>query len=105
MLTAKMRRVAVWLLVPMMLLLGSCSILTPQQRDTARLTVEEEYAAGNITLAQRDAIIEALDNDEPVDWGTLGIVGLSIISGLVGGPAIVRRQRGPPTKSVKAVKA
>lgn len=75
-------------------------MLTPQQKESVRQTVEDEYREGNLTRAQRDAAIDALDNDEPFDWETLGIVGANILLGLVGGPLIVRKMRGPATQRV-----
>lgn len=82
------------------LILPSCGVLTPQQRSNVRTTVEQEYIAGNITQAQRDAAIEALDNDKPFDWTTLGVIGTNILLSLVGAPMIVRLQRGQPTQVV-----
>lgn len=75
-----------------------CSMLTPTQRDRLREAVQQEYAEGNITAAQRDAAIEAIEKDEPVDWEALGIVGINMLMALVGGPLIVRKMRGPPEK-------
>jgi hypothetical protein len=88
-----------WLCL-VLLFSAACSMLTPQQRDNARGTVEQEYLAGNLTRAQRDAAIEALDNDEPFDWTTLGVVGINLAMALVGGPMVVRYQRGKPTQKV-----
>lgn len=93
-----MRLLTNLILCVLVVLLPGCSMLTPQQRDQARLTVEDEYQAGNITRAQRDAAIEALDKDEPVDWEGLGFAGLNLVMALVGAPLIVRKMRGPPTQ-------
>lgn len=95
-----MRTINALFLSVLIVLLPGCGMLSPQQRDAARQTVEDEYDAGNITRAQRDAAVEALDNDEPFDWETLGIVGLNIMLGLVGGPMVVRKMRGPSTQKV-----
>lgn len=78
--------------------LPGCALLTPQQKSGVRQTVESEYAAGNISKAQRDAAIEALDNDKPFDWATLGVVGMNLALSLLGAPALVRLQRGPATQ-------
>lgn len=78
----------------------ACAMLTPEQKASIRTTVQSEYELGNITQAQRDATIEALDNDKPIDWTTLGLVGMNILLGLVGGPMVVRMNRGPATQKV-----
>lgn len=93
-------RVVTILYIAFLTILPACSLLTPQQRASMRQTIQQEYEAGNITGAQRDAAVEALDNDEPFDWATLGVVGANILLGLVGGPMIVRMQRGAPTQKV-----
>lgn len=95
-----MKLIPTLFLSALIVLLPGCSMLSPQQRDAARQTVEDEYQAGNLTRAQRDAAVEALDNDEPFDWETLGIVGLNLVLGLVGGPLVVRKMRGAPTQKV-----
>lgn len=79
-----------------LVLLAACSILNPTQRDNMRTVVQQEYEAGNITAHQRDATMEALDRDEPVDWEGLGLFGINAMLALVGAPMIVRRMRGPP---------
>ena len=93
-----MRTFLTWVLCALIAVLPGCSVLSPQQKSSVRQTIEEEYRAGNITKAQYDAATEALDNDKPFDWETLGLVGLNIAMALVGGPFIVRMQRGVPTQ-------
>lgn len=88
------------ILLAMSLLVASCGVLSPTQRSQAAAQVEAEFEAGNITRSQRDAAIEKLEKDEPFDWELLGVVGLNIALALVGGPMIVRRQRGAPTQKV-----
>ena len=88
------------LLSCLLVFLPGCSALSPQQRSGAAQTIEIEYQAGNITKAQHDAAIEALANDQPFDWSILGIVGANIALALIGGPMIVRVQRGQPTQKV-----
>lgn len=95
-----MKHFLVYVLACLLAVAPACSVLTPQQRAAAKEQIESEYLSGNITQAQRDAAIEALDNDAPVDWETLGIVGVNLIMALVGGPLIVRRIRGPATQKV-----
>lgn len=82
------------------LLFTACSILTPEQKASVRTSLGDEYTAGNITRAQYDAAIEALDKDEPYDWSALGIVGANVLLTLLGAPLVVRAQRGPPTQKV-----
>lgn len=82
------------------LVLVACGVLSPQQKAGIRATLNNELVSGNITNAQYDAAIEAMDNDKPIDWETLGFVGANILLALIGGPAIVRLQRGLPTQKV-----
>lgn len=95
-----MRTLLTYVLCALIAVLPGCSVLTPKQQSAVRQTIEEEYRNGNITKAQYDAAIEALDSDQPFDWTTLGIVGANIAMALVGGPFIVRLQRGRPTQKV-----
>jgi len=95
-----MKTFLLFLATCLMCLMVACSMLQPQQRDRVRETILTEHAAGNITTAQRDAAIEALDSDEPFDWASLGLVGANIALALIGGPMIVRMQRGRPTQKV-----
>lgn len=83
-------------MVVLFLLLPACSTLSPQQRSHARTFVQQEYEAGHLSAARRDAILQAIDADEPVDWEGLGIVGVNALLALIGGPLIVRAQRGKP---------
>jgi hypothetical protein len=80
--------------------LPACGVLTAEQKASVRQTVQSEYEAGTITAAQRDAALEALASDQPFDWTTLGVIGANIALALIGGPAIVRLQRGRPTQKV-----
>ena len=82
------------------LLFVSCQMFTAQERGALRESVVEAYEDGNITLAQRDAALEAIDRDEPVDWEGLGMFGLNAALALLGAPLIVRAQRGSPTQKV-----
>lgn len=95
-----MRNLGTHLLCVLLVILPGCSVLTPQQKSNVRQTVEQEYHAGNLTRAQYEAAIEALDNDKPFDWESLGFVGMNILLALVGGPMVVRLQRGQPTQKV-----
>ena len=88
------------LLCALVFLCASCSMLTQQERGALRGSVVEAYEDGNITLAQRDAALEAIDRDEPVDWEGLGMFGLNAALALLGAPLIVRAQRGSPTQKV-----
>lgn len=81
-------------------LMASCSLLAPQERSALRNSVVDAYEHGNITPAQSDAALEAIDRDEPVDWEGLGMFGLNAALALLGAPMIVRAQRGRPTQKV-----
>lgn len=88
------------LLCLLVLFVPACSLLSAQQRDNIRDMIGIEYREGNITRAQRDAAIEALENDQPFNWSALGIAGINAALALIGGPLIVRRIRGPATQRV-----
>ena len=79
---------------------AGCTMFTAQERSALRDSVVEAYEQGNITLAQRDAALEAIDRDEPVDWEGLGMFGLYAALALLGAPMVVRWQRGQPTQKV-----
>lgn len=89
-----------WIIATCLFVFASCSVLSSPQRERVRAQIQQEYQDGNITAAQRDAAIEALDKDEPFDWEALGLVGLNLMLALVGGPLVVRKMRGPPTQRV-----
>lgn len=92
-----------WFFVPLLsvlLMLGSCSLLSPEQKDQIRSELALEYQDGNITRSQYDAALEALEADGDVDWEGLGISVLNILMGGVLGFTGVRIQRGKPTQKV-----
>lgn len=88
------------LLTAVLALCASCSMLTAPERNALRNAVVEAYEQGDISLAQRDAALEAIDRDEPVDWEGLGMFGLNAALALLGAPMVVRWQRGQPTQKV-----
>lgn len=95
-----MRLIAIYLLCLAVVLAPGCSILSPKDRASARAEVEAAYEEGHITAKQRDAALEAIDNDEPIDWEALGFIGANIVLSLLGAPLVVRKMRGPPTQRV-----
>lgn len=84
----------------LILLLPSCALLSEHDRMAARALLQREYEAGNLTAAQRDAGIEAIESGSGFDWEGLGFFGINALLALVGGPFLVRRMRGPPTQKV-----
>lgn len=92
------------LLIAACLMVTACATLTPEQRAQAHAVIDQEYAARNLTAAQRDAAHEAVDSGAGFDWEGLGLAGLSVLLALVGAPAIVRIQRGPATPKATAPK-
>lgn len=82
-------------------MLASCgSMFNSNEREQLRQVTQDAYESGAITAAQRDAALEAIDRDEPVDWEGLGIFGLNAALALLGAPMVVRWQRGRPTQKV-----
>lgn len=79
---------------------AGCSIFTPQERNAIRATIQQEYEAGNLTAAQRDIAMEALEKDEPFDWEGLGFAAINVALAAMGAAGVVRIQRGPPTQKV-----
>ena len=82
------------------LLLAACQALSPDQKSRMHMMLDDSLRYGEITQAQHDAAIEAIDNDKPFDWEGLGFVGLNMLLALLGGPMVVRTMRGPPTQKV-----
>lgn len=90
----------VMMLLALVMPCGSCAQLTPQQKSQAQAILDNALRDGEITQAQHAAATEALERDEPFDWETLGLVGLNLLLAFVGGPMVVRYQRGRPTQKV-----
>lgn len=94
-----------WLMVVLLSLLvvlaPACAMFTPQQSNRVIATLDDELAQGHITQAQHDVAVDAVRKGATgFDWATLGLVGVNIALALVGAPAVVRLQRGPPTQIV-----
>ena len=72
------------------LFLPACNLLTPQQRDAGRQSIEDAYDRGELTLGQRDLAIESLEG-QTVDWSEVLATGGSIVASiLLGVPIAVR---------------
>lgn len=92
--------------------LAGCAALgmTPEQRESARVSLTQQREVGNITEAQYDAAIEALDNPESFDWETLLLMGGSVLTSIFLGVPVavgaVQRKRGPvATQQERMVRA
>ena len=84
----------------MLVFMPACTTLSPQQKAAVQQSLDAEHAAGTITDSQHQAASEALAKDQPFDWESLGFVAANIALALIGGPMIVRMQRGQPTQKV-----
>jgi hypothetical protein len=73
--------------------------MSPEQIATARASLTQQRDVGNISQAQYDAAVEALDNPATTNWdGLLAAVGSFMASILLGVPiavGAVQRKRGP----------
>lgn len=96
-----MRNLLIYALCLCVVLLPGCASLgmTPEQRETARTSLTQQRDVGNITEAQYEAAIEALDQPEGTDWTALLTAGGSIIASILLGVPIavgrVNQARGP----------
>lgn len=74
---------------------GCASLFTPEQRENLRAVVQDQYEGGQITQAQRDAAIEALENDsaQPDLGYWLGLLGSTAAAIFLGVPLSVRQVR------------
>lgn len=103
-------RIATYLLCVLIAVLPGCHMLTPEQKESARISLTQQRDVGNITQAQYDAAIEALDNPNGVDWTVLlasvGSIATSILFGVPIAVGAVNRKRGPvATPQERAVRA
>jgi hypothetical protein len=105
---ALVRRLVSAFLCILALVLPACQFLTPQQRNAAQQTIEAEYDAGRLTPAQRDAALEALDEQGGIDWEALVVAGGSVLTSVLLGVPIavgrVRRERGPSATAAERAK-
>lgn len=94
-----MRLILTCVLCFLIAVLPGCQMMTPEQKESARISLDQARAVGNITEAQYDAAIEALDNPQGTDWSTLLAAGGSIVASILLGVPIavgrVNRVRGP----------
>jgi hypothetical protein len=82
-----MRKFATYLLCFWLIVLPGCAAFTPEQRSQAEQRIEDALTQHQITQAQHDAAIEAL-NTAPggVNWAGLGTTGLNVLLALLGVP-------------------
>ncbi len=86
----------------------ACSFLTPQQKESGRVAIQDAYEQGQITATQRDDAIEALEKGDASgldQWLYLG--GSVLASVLLGVPisvGAVQKRRGPTEAQRQAMK-
>lgn len=94
-----LRRLNVFFLCLCVLVLPGCQLLTPEQREAARQSIQADYDAGLITAAQRDMAVEALAKEGSVDWAAILTAGGSVVASILLGVPIavgrVNKARGP----------
>lgn len=94
-----MRQLATYLLCLLIVFLPGCQAFSQQQRDSGVVALQDAYERGEITAAQRDKAIEALDSGSASglsEWLYLG--GSVLASVLLGVPisvGAVQKKRGP----------
>lgn len=73
---------------------AACMALTPEQKSAAVAEADGLLDRGEITEAQHEAILEAIESGgASIDWEALGYWGITIVFGLLGIPVAVRRTR------------
>lgn len=96
-----MRNLLTYLLCLSLVFLPGCQALgmTPEQIESARTSLTQQRDVGNITQAQYDAAVEALDNPAGVNWEALLLTGGSVLTSVLLGVPIavgqVQKRRGP----------
>lgn len=103
-----MKNALVYVLCLLVLVLPGCGMLTPAQRDSGKVALEEAFQRGEITASQRDQAMDALDG-KTVDWTELLTTGGSVLASiLLGVPVavgVVNRKRGPTEAQRQAARA
>ena len=100
-----MKRLLTCALCAFLAVLPGCGFLSPQQKASVLTTLSHEHDLGNITDAQYNAAVEAVQQDKAFDWETLGLVGANILLMFLGVPIAMRTNipvigRGAPTQKV-----
>lgn len=94
-----MRKIITYVLCAAILVAPACSFLTPQQKESGRVAIQDAYEKGQITAEQRDDAMEAIESgsgDGLEKWLYLG--GSIVSSILLGVPisvGMVQKKRGP----------
>lgn len=99
-----MKKLATYALCLLIVFLPACESMgmTSAQRESARISLGNEYDAGRITKAQYDAAVEALDKPSITadDWANWLMAGGSVIASILLGVPIavgrVQKVRGAP---------
>lgn len=99
-----MKTFAIYILCAAIVCLPACDVLgmTPQQRESARISLGNEFDAGRLTKDQYEAAIEALDKPTITadDWANWLMAGGSVIASILLGVPIavgrVQKVRGAP---------
>jgi hypothetical protein len=85
----------------------ACAHLTPAQRESGRTSIQDAYEKGQITAAQRDDAITALEGGT-TDWSQWLTLGGSVLASiLLGVPVsvgVVQKKRGPTEAQRQAAK-
>ena len=104
-----MRKALSALLCCLIVFLPSCDMLTQHQRQSGSTAIEDAYDRGELTSAQRDAALDALNKG---DTGALTEIlmtaGSELASVLLGVPIAVgrvRKERGPTETERTAARA
>jgi hypothetical protein len=102
-----MRKFATYLLCVWLIVLPGCAAFTPEQRNQAEQQVENAYALHQITKAQHDAAIEALNTaPEGFNWAGLASTGLNVLLAALGIPGgVFLTATAVHTASARAAKA
>lgn len=103
-----MRKILTYVLCAAIVFAPACSFLSPQQKESGRVAIQDAYEKGQITADQRDDAIEALEKGDASgleQWLYLG--GSVLASVLLGVPisvGAVQKRRGPTEAQRQAMR-
>lgn len=94
-----MRQLATYVLCLLIVVLPGCQAFSQQQRESGAASLQDAYERGEITAAQRDKAIEALNKGDASGLTEFLYLGGSVLASVLLGVPIsvgaVQKKRGP----------